>query len=110
MNWKIPQAVGAIDGTHIPILTPATESQNDYYSRKERHTINTQAAVGANLMFLDVATGFPGCMHDARVLQHTALFRMAKQGEIYQNHPIKLILSQLNLYCQDIGPTLFQHG
>ena len=84
----------------IPILTPATESQNDYYSRKERHTINTQAAVGANLMFLDVATGFPGCMHDARVLQHTALFRMAKQGEIYQNHPIKLILSQLNLIAR----------
>ena len=24
----------------------------------------------------------PGCMHDARVLQHTALFCMARQGEI----------------------------
>ena len=33
-------------------------------------------------MLSDVATGFPGCMHDARVLQHTALFRMARQGEI----------------------------
>ena len=33
-------------------------------------------------MFLDVATDFPGCMHDARVLQHTTLFRMARQGEI----------------------------
>ena len=82
MKCKIPQAVGAIDGTHIPILTPATESKNDYYSRKKRHTINTQAAVGANLMFLDVATGFPGCMHDAQLLQHTALFYMARQGEI----------------------------
>ena len=79
MNCKIPQAVGAIDGTHIPILTPATES---YYSRKKMHTINTQVVVGANLMFLDVATGFPGCMHDARVLQHSALFGMARKGEI----------------------------
>ena len=33
-------------------------------------------------MFLDVATGFPGCMHDARVLQHSALFGMARKGEI----------------------------
>ena len=33
-------------------------------------------------MFLNVATGFPECMHDARVLQHTSLFRMARQGEI----------------------------
>ena len=33
-------------------------------------------------MFLDVATGFSGCMHDARALQHTALFRRGRQGEI----------------------------
>ena len=82
VNCKIPQAVGVIDGTHIPILNPATESKGDYYSRKKRHTINTQAVAGANLMLSDVATGFPGCMHDARVLQHTALFRMARQGGI----------------------------
>ena len=25
MNCKIPQAVGTIDGTHVPILTPANE-------------------------------------------------------------------------------------
>ena len=82
VNCKIPQAVGVIDGAPISMLTPATESKNDYYSRKKRHTINSQAVIGANLMFLDIATGFPGFMHDARVLQHTALFRMARQGEI----------------------------
>ena len=87
MNCKIPQAVGAIDDTHIPILTPATESKNNYYSRKKRHTINNQAVVGANLMFLDDVTGFPGCMHVARVLQHTALFCMARQGEILSKPP-----------------------
>ena len=27
-------------------------------------------------------TDFPGCMHDARVLQYTTLFGMARQGEI----------------------------
>ena len=82
VNCKIPQTVGAIDGTHIPILSPATENKNDYLSRKKRHTINTQAIVRANLMFSNVATGFPGCTHDARVLQHTALFHVARQGKI----------------------------
>ena len=82
MSCKIPQAFGVIDGTHIPILTPATESKINYYSRKKRHTINSPAIVGANFMFLDVVTVFPGCMHDARVLQHTSLFRMARQSEI----------------------------
>ena len=37
VNCKIPQAAGAIEVTHIPILTPATQSKNDYYSRKKRH-------------------------------------------------------------------------
>ena len=74
MNCKIPQAVGAIDGTHTRILTPATESKNDNYNRKKRHTINTQVVVAANLMFLDVATAFPGCMHDARVFEHATYF------------------------------------
>ena len=110
MNCKIQQVVGAIDSTHIPILTPATECKNDYYSRKKRHTINTQAIIEANLMFLDIATGFPGCMHDAQVLQHTALFRWLDKARFYQNHPIKLITSQLNLYYQEMGPTLFRHG
>ena len=94
----------------IPILTPATESKNDYYSRKKRHTINTQAVVGANLMFLHVTTGFPGCMLDARVLQHTPFFAWLDKARFYLNHAIKLITSQLSLYCWRRGPTLFQHG
>ena len=36
VKCKIPQVVGAIDGTHIPILTLATESKNDYYIRKKK--------------------------------------------------------------------------
>ena len=82
VNCKISQAVDALDGTHMPILSPATESKNDYYSRKKMHTINNQVVAGANLMFLDVVTCFPGCMHDARVLQHTALFGMARKSGI----------------------------
>ena len=54
---------------------------------ERKGTINTQAAVGAKLMFLNVATGFPGCMHDAQVLQHTVLFRMTRQGEILSKPP-----------------------
>ena len=33
-------------------------------------------------MFLDVAIGFPGCMHNAQVLQHAVLFLMAREDEI----------------------------
>ena len=61
---------------------PNCESKYDYYCMKQRYSINTQAVVGANLCFLDVATGFPGTIHDTRVLRQTKLFERAESGEI----------------------------
>lgn len=78
----IPQVVGCIDGTHIEITCPSIPNKDDYFCRKQYYSINTQAVVGGKLMFLDVATGFPGCMHDARVLRNTSLFHNANNGSI----------------------------
>ena len=38
--------------------------------------------VGADLVFLDIATGFPGSVHDARVLRSTSLFAQAERRYI----------------------------
>ena len=61
---RIPQVLGALDGTQIPIVAPKVDGKADYFSRKQRYTISIQGLVGANLLFLDVATGFPGSCHD----------------------------------------------
>ena len=82
--------VGAIDGTHIEILCPDSPSKVDYFSRKRIYTINTQAVVGANLIFLDLATGFPGSIHDARMLRSSSLFVKAEMDRIL-NQPKKII-------------------
>ncbi len=37
-RWGFPQIVGAIDGSHIPILKPQ-ESASDYYNRKGLYSI-----------------------------------------------------------------------
>ena len=71
---KIPQVH---DGTHIEILPPSSDSKVDYFIRKQKLTVNTQTVIGANLEFLDVATSFPGSVHDARVLRTSALFQQA---------------------------------
>ena len=89
----IPQVVGAIDGTHIEIISSDCVSKVDYYSRKQKYTKNTQSVVGGDLMFLDVATGFPGSMHDARVLRATSFFQKAEQGDIISS-PLDVILNQ----------------
>ena len=36
--WGFPQAVGAIDGSHIPIIRP-NESASDYYNRKGYYSV-----------------------------------------------------------------------
>ena len=81
-NCIIPQALGVIDATHAPILAPDIKSKPDYFSRKEKYSVNTQAVIGSNLDFLSVATGYPGSMHDARILRNTFLFQRAENRNI----------------------------
>ena len=51
-----PQAVGAIDGTHIPIKRP-DKSASDYYNRKGYYSIIMQAMVDYRGLFMDVYIG-----------------------------------------------------
>ena len=85
---KIPLALGAIDATHIKILAASSDSKVDYFSRKQKFTVNAQAIIGANLEFLDVAVGCPGSAHDATVLRSSALFQQAK-AQIILSKPLK---------------------
>ncbi|XP_028411417.1 protein ALP1-like [Dendronephthya gigantea] len=79
-DCRFPQAVGAIDGTHIEIIAP--EEPFDYFDRHHRYSVILQAVVGQNLTFLDTAIGYPGSMHDARVLRSSDIFQKAQDGEI----------------------------
>ena len=64
---RFSHTFGAIHGTHIPILRPQGSS-SDYYNRKGYHSILMQAVVDFQGRFLDVNIGWPGKVHDARVL------------------------------------------
>ena len=80
-RWGFPQAFGAIDGTHIPILRPQ-ESSADYFNRKGYHSILMQAVVDYRGQFLDVNIGWPGKVHDARVLINSSFYRKASTGTL----------------------------
>ena len=84
-NCKIPQAPGSMDSTHIFIRIPENEQKYDYYCCKQCYSVNTQAIIGANLLVLDVATGFPESIRDSRVLRHSSLFRRVERNEILKN-------------------------
>jgi len=79
--WGFPQVVGAIDGTHIPILKP-DYSSSDYYNRKGYYSIPMQAVVDSKDMFVDVNIGWPGKVRDTRVLVNSTFYQKANTGTL----------------------------
>ena len=76
-----PQVVGAIDGSHIPIIAPKNDP-NDYYNRKQFHSIVLQGVADAKGRFIHVSTGYAGSIHDARVLRMSSLVKEVDDGSI----------------------------
>ena len=64
----------------IEVIGPSNGNKVDYFYRKHYYYINTQATIGANLVFLDLATAFQGgSVYISRGLQHSTLYRNAEQ-------------------------------
>lgn len=70
----IPGVLGAIDGPHIPILKPI-ENQEDYVNRKGFHSVLIQTIVDHRKKILNVSCGYPGSMHDARMLRRSDIYQ-----------------------------------
>ena len=77
-DFGFPQCVGAVDGTHIPILSPQ-ECPADYYNRKGWHSILMQGVVDHQGRFIDVYIGWPGRVHDARVFANSSLYQRGQR-------------------------------
>ena len=82
-HWGIPQCAGSIDGSHIPVRPPAL-NHTDYYNRKGWYSILVQAVVDHNYLFTDLYIGWPGSVHDARVLANSGVYQKANNKEILQ--------------------------
>ena len=96
--YGIPQIVGGIDGCHIEMNAPS-QNHEDYFNRKQHHSVNLQAIVDANLKFIHATVGYPGSIHDARVLRLSGLYDFAENEQILSG-PIR------NISGTDVGPLL----
>ena len=71
-KWGFPHCIGAIDGSHIPIIAPK-ENPPDYYNRKGYHSVLLQALIDHEYRFLDVYVGFYTlCMNDINLLSFSS--------------------------------------
>ncbi|CAB5124125.1 unnamed protein product [Rhizophagus irregularis] len=70
---RIPNVIGAIDGSHIPIKAPHLFPV-DYFNRKGFYSIVLQAVVDHKKSFLDICVGWPGSTHDSRILINSNLY------------------------------------
>ncbi|KAK3709641.1 hypothetical protein QZH41_001931 [Actinostola sp. cb2023] len=94
----LPNIVGAFDGTHIRINAP-NDSTVDYFSRYQQYDFSIQAVADGNMLFLDFSAGYPGSMHDSRMLRNSTLYDRAEQRNI-------LTVPVVNVDNHDIGPYL----
>ena len=74
-------------------------SAPDYSSRYQQHDFIIQAIVDGKKIFMDFSCGYPGSMHDARVLRRSTIFQRAEHGNI-------LTQPTVHVNVHDIGPYL----
>jgi hypothetical protein len=75
MKWVLsfPRVIGAINGCHIPIEAPL-QNAISYFNRKKFHSIILQAVCKNDLQLIDINVGWPGRVHDAKVLRNSTLW------------------------------------
>ncbi|KAH7574404.1 hypothetical protein JRO89_XS03G0292300 [Xanthoceras sorbifolium] len=82
----IPNVVGSMYTTHIPIIAPKVSvaayfnKRHTERNQKTSYSITVQGVVDPNGVFTDVCIGWPGSMPDDQVLEKSALYQRASGG------------------------------
>ena len=73
-------------------------NHTDYYNRKGFYSIITQAVVDYQYRFLDVYTGWPGSVHDARVFAHSSLYKLGVNNRLLPDNKKSIEGTEMPLY------------
>ena len=76
---QIPYVVGAVDGSHIPIVAPGLHAAN-YYNRKGFQSILLQSVVSSKCLFWDFDIGWAGSMHNANLWARMDIGQFCEAG------------------------------
>ncbi|GMH11828.1 hypothetical protein Nepgr_013669 [Nepenthes gracilis] len=82
----IPNVVGSMYTTHIPIIAPKVSvaayfnKRHTERNQKTSYSITIQGVVDPKGIFTDVCIGWPGSLPDDQVMEKSALYQRANQG------------------------------
>ncbi|KAK0155340.1 putative nuclease HARBI1 [Merluccius polli] len=95
-NLGLPNVMGCVDGTQIPITAPA-ENEADYVNRKSFHSINVQICDAAYIV-TNVEAKWPGSVHDSRIYRECRLstrFARGKEAKALTRAQVEMTLGIL---------------
>ena len=104
LKWQFIQCAGAIDGCNIPVKPPS-QHHTDYYNRKGWYSVILQAVVDHDYLFMDIMVGWPGSVHDARVLANSDLYQKATDKQILNSESRRIL--EKNIYPFLIGDSAY---
>lgn len=82
MKQGFPNIIGAVDATHIRIRMLPNVNAADFIDRDRQRSVVLQACCDSRRVFTNVYGIWPGSVHDARILRHSALWDIGEGGEI----------------------------
>ncbi|XP_064485996.1 putative nuclease HARBI1 [Ornithodoros turicata] len=71
----MPGVIGCIDGCYIPIRCPAHKIPSTYVNRHDMLSVTLQGVCDNSRRFLDISSGYPSKIHDARVFDLSDISR-----------------------------------
>ncbi|XP_054276396.1 putative nuclease HARBI1 [Macrosteles quadrilineatus] len=77
---RFPNCVGAIDCTHVKILSPGGDNAEYFRNRKGVFSINVQGVCDSSLRLTNIVARWPGSTHDAHIFTSCRLKQEFENG------------------------------
>lgn len=79
---NFPRVIGAIDCTHVKIISPGGDNAEIYRNRKGFFSLNCQVVCSAKLKIIDLVSRWPGSTNDSHIFGNSAVKMRFQNGEM----------------------------